>query len=591
MRDYASLLKELQQDLGLVEPAPLTSDMTGREAAKSALLASFYKKLAPKGRSPEADKAALVKFLRINEIVGRWSLPVLSESNAYLWDLFRDSMRQCLESAGDFDLEAITSGLMTGPGASQLADDSNIVTKLFGGVLSYYSEFTLRLYRSAIASTGLWANAEMARHTRFGEQLVVGGKLFFVPKTTDISRTCCTEANVDMLIQKAVGAHLERCLVGFYGIRLDTQPDINRALCRTGSANGAYGTIDLVSASDSISVELIRLCPIPPFMRAVIRESAGDKAVLPDGSIINKGMISTMGNGFTFPLQTIIFASVVRAVYIAMGLPMRCPLGRPNFGVFGDDIVVDRKAYYGVISFLQVLGFEVNDQKSFNTGSFRESCGHDYFSGYQIRGVYIRSLETHQDVASAFNRLARWSARHDVRLDRTLALLRAWLPDRLPLVPPCHGDDEGIHVPFVLTTPRVTSTYWFKYRFWKRRTRVVELPEPDEYQPGAEALGVGILSGHIRRGERSIRDRDLWVHKDYDDLERGFVCRGSVLPDVAPLSFTPRAKPDSPVHYKIAAAAVPYWDYLPSGILAERITRECDSWDRWKAILAGLLTQ
>lgn len=598
MRDYASLLNELQHDLGFTTPPILTSDMSSREAARAQLLQSFFKKLAPKGRLPEADAAALAKFVRVNARTAEWALPdQLSEAESYLWDLFRDGFRQCIESGGGFDLETIAAGLATGPGASQLADSANIVTKLFGGRLSYYSEFTLRLYRSAIATTGSWANAEMARFQKFGVQQVVGGTLFFVNKTTEISRTCCTESNVDMLIQKAVGDYLELCLDRFYGIRLDTQPDENRRLCHLGSVTGAYGTTDLVSASDSISTQLISLCPLPPFLRAVMRESAGDSVVLPDGTVLRKGMISTMGNGFTFPLQTIIFACVVRAVYIAKGLAFTCPLGRPAFGVFGDDIVVRCEAYEAVNSFLNLLGFEVNDDKSFNTGAFRESCGHDYFLGHQVRGVYVKSLETHQDVVSCINRLTRWSARHNWRLTRTLARLWSWLPDKVPLVPPSLGDDEGLHVPFCMTIPRLTPTYWFKHRYWKKRIRRVDLPEPDEYLPGADALAVGILSGHIRRRERSITSADVkWIPKPVacasDDPTRvaiTVVPQLVVSPDVAPLGYSPRERQDEPAFYKIATSAVPYWEYIPSGILGERIARESDSWGRWKATLAGLL--
>lgn len=575
MHHYANLLDELRKDLGLDEPAPLTSDMTSADAARSLLLASFFKKLCPVGSSSQAaEQAALEKFLGINRRTALWQVPsrdAMSLVETDLWDTFIGVFGSAVTTRDDraFDLQWISEHMDVGPGAAQKANAESFVSKMFESPLSYYEDYNLSLYRSAVSLTGLWADAEFRRHQKFGEERVPGGKLFFVNKTTDISRTCCTEANVEMLIQKSIGAYFESCLISAFGISLDTQPDINRRMAVEGSLSGSFGTTDLVSASDSVAVNLVRALPFPGFLKGVLMSSAGHTLVLPDGGTEVKGMISTMGNGFTFPLQTLIFACAVKAVYITMGLPIRDPLGRLTFGVFGDDIVVRHEAYHCVNSFLEMLGFEVNDTKSFNSGPFRESCGSDAFNGTLVRGVYIQDLTTCQDVCSAINRLARWSATHKIALPRTLAYLKARLGRFLPVPPSC-GDDEGIHMPMVLLhRVHLTDQYWFSYRYWKRKLRRVEFPSDLD----ADTLGVGVaaLSGRVRRKDSLYGSGPVEFNSNQ-------------------LFATVRERAQSPSFFKIARAEIPYWDYIPKGSANVRIVRDDDRWDDWKIVLSGLIS-
>lgn len=117
-------------------------------------------------------------------------------------------------------------------------------------------------------------------------------------------------------------------------------------------------------------------------------------------------------------------------------------------GFFGDDIVVVAQAYQPLCRLLELLGFEVNTEKSFDDGPFRESCGSDWFSGHFVRGIYIKSLRTSQDKLVAFNRLAYWSAYTGVPLNNTLKLLYEWIPPADRLRVPLHEDDAaGLKVP------------------------------------------------------------------------------------------------------------------------------------------------
>lgn len=586
MRDYACLHDDLLADLDFQANEVddlMSSDIGPSLAARKALAKSFYKKLCPQGNTRIADAAALEKFKAVNEALPvDFEFSAENEAESCFFDYFRNHLNVCLgphESIETFALDSIREGMMSGPGAAQKADSTTIVSKLFEGKMSYTDPFLIPYYRSALVGTGFWADAEMQRYQKFGFTKVEGGKLFFAPKNAEISRTCCTEANLNMLVQKAIGAFMEFRLGWYFGISLDTQPDRNRELARLGSLNGSFGTIDLVSASDSMGLDMLSKVLRPSFLKTMMWMSRSERAVLPDGQRVELKMISTMGNGFTFPLQTIIFASAVRATYDLMGFPSECP--KTQFGVFGDDIIVRREAYDFICRMLNKLGFQVNVGKSFNTGPFRESCGHDYYAGINIRGVYVRSLEIPQHVYSLINRLNRWSTLHGIMLPRTISRLLSWVRDIR--VPPSESDDAGIHVPFKATIPSVSNTYWFEYRKYKRRIKKVKFAEPDDLEKpptNPDGFAVGVLSGHIRRREVSLTTTDdsAWKH------------------DWA-FSATLRDRIGERPRYQIVTSSIPFWDYFPDPKMESR-SREDNEWrvdltvgsyGRWGATVVATL--
>lgn len=604
MRDYDGLFSRLLSDLGFqaMPDGHIFSDMSPQDAAKVALANSFYKKLCPMGNTKEADAAALEKFERINASLPDSPVDFIAsnEAESCFYDYFKNNLAVALqpeyapgvssdssEIEETFNLDFIREHMMVGPGAAQKADATSMVHKLFYGEMSHTNPYLISVYRSAVAATGFWADAEKARFERFGFTPVKGGKLFFAPKNAEISRTCCTESNLGLLLQMAAGAFLELRLKRHFGISLSEQPDNNRELARIGSIDGSKGTIDLVSASDSIGLQRFLQYFPTGFLKTIMLASRSETAVLPDGRDVVLRMISTMGNGFTFPLQTVIFASVVRAVYQLMGKPCYCP--KTQFGVFGDDIIVDSDAYDFVCAMLVKLGFEVNVRKSFNTGLFRESCGHDYVAGVNIRGVYCVSLETPQQIYSTINRLLRWGAEHSCYLKTTLQLLRSWVRDlRVPI---SEADDAGIKVPSkLMPSTKVDNAYWYRYRCYVRRIQRVELDEPDSeplpFNP--DGIAVGFLSGHFRRRDYVLKETDLsnpginspWASEDGWSY-----------------SVAIRDKIGARARYKIAHKSIPWWDYQLSTKNAGSFSQGMQwrapltgcSYDRWEADVVATL--
>jgi len=541
--DYDMLYRTLTVELGLPDGPQgfISSDMTPKQAAADALAASFYKKLSPTGKSPMADAAALTKFVEVNRSLSenyQFDPQLSVEADFYMY--FKYHVNRCLrtrELTGAFSLDDLGRLMTTGPGAAQKADARTWVTKVFQSPLSYTNPDLIRIYRAALSNTGLYAEAEMSRWQRFGFEQVAGGKIFFAPKNSEISRTCCTEPGLNVLIQLGIGSYIAECVATYFGISLSTQPDINGELARLGSIDGTIGTTDQSSASDSIGLSLINEVVESSLIKQLILLSRCEVAVLPNGDIERLRMVSTMGNGFTFPLQTLLFASVVRAAFDTFGVKQT-----PEWGVFGDDIIVPQWTFEFVNRMLIKLGFSVNRNKSFNSGLFRESCGCDYYRGHLVRGVYVKSLETPEDVYSVINRLTRWSAWHDIMIPRTLSILWSW--SQRNAVPSSEADTVGVHVPFRLSKGLpVTDNYWYRYRALVRNKRAFEAYEPDD-DKCINPLGTasGIINGVYRRPERAISST-TW--SDPGKL-------GSFLRD--PRGARPRTQ--------IVKRALPFWDYV-----------------------------
>jgi hypothetical protein len=368
-----------------------------------------------------------------------------------------------------------------------------------------------------------------------------------------------------MLLQKGIDGFIQDRLLE-WGLNISTAAEYNQELARLGSIDGSFSTIDLTSASDCVSLALGHRLPAPlqgwVFQtRTPVTHYRGRK--------IELGMVSMMGNGFTFSLQTAIFASVVKAAYDLEGLPFRTGRSR-NWGVFGDDIIVMARAFTKVSRLLALLGFELNGDKSFSVGYFRESCGADWFKGYPVRGVYLRRLRTDADRYSAINRLNRWSARHGVPLACTIEALSHGLRSNFR-VPPSAADTAGLKVPFVLSPPRtVTDHYWHPYKGLADRLPTVRF-ESDDDGNVSPSIAVALFGGYLRGNERSFSLSDFCGPLRPVELTRyGYIC-------------SPRRKPDDVRHFKIVRESLPWWDFMPRDLY------QGISYGSWKAAVAGNL--
>lgn len=232
-------------------------------------------------------------------------------------------------------------------------------------------------------------------------RLVSGNNMTAVRKNADEHRLICKEPDLNMHMQKAVGDYIRNRLRAV-GVDLNNQ-GLNQELARKGSVDNSYDTIDLSSASDLMSRRLI-LEVLPQDWHDFLNQLRSPIGRFPDGRIMVWEKFSSMGNGFTFELESLIFWAISKA----------CSLIARDSGdicVYGDDIIVSHAISHHVCEALEGFGFVVNTKKSHTKATyFRESCGAHWYKGVDVKPIYIkRPIDTLQRCCWLLNRLRNWA--------------------------------------------------------------------------------------------------------------------------------------------------------------------------------------
>lgn len=232
--------------------------------------------------------------------------------------------------------------------------------------------------------------------------LVKGSVACVVAKNRDTGRTICYEPSLNMLIQLMVGSYLKSQLRLLVGIDLTDQKR-NQSMARMGSRHNGDATLDLKSASDLNAYVLVyRLLPSDWFE---FLDQIRSQRCFVDGKWIEFEKFSTMGNGFTFELETLLFYALTKASCETV-LPS---IGRDRISVYGDDIIFPRECYEAVVSTLTLVGHSPNTRKSYSDGPFRESCGGDFFNGHFCTPYYLKELKNERDAINLYNGIYRLS--------------------------------------------------------------------------------------------------------------------------------------------------------------------------------------
>lgn len=198
-----------------------------------------------------------------------------------------------------------------------------------------------------------------------------------VPKNWKTDRTIACEPEGNLPLQLAFDTYAKKKLRRA-GIDLRDQ-SANQRKAKHASIHNDYATVDFSAASDTISFNTVRwLFPDDWFDFLCDVRSPAFRGVFGRGTYAK---FSSMGNGATFTLETLIFAAVCHAV------------GSKHFLVYGDDVIIERKYYDAYVALATFLGFTVNEEKSYSAGPFRESCGGDYYDGIDVTPIFIRSID------------------------------------------------------------------------------------------------------------------------------------------------------------------------------------------------------
>lgn len=214
-------------------------------------------------------------------------------------------------------------------------------------------------------------------------------------KEFDRSRTVGTPPTCNTFIQKGTDNFLRQRLKDRANLDLAKQ-DVNQWMAREGATSGGYEipyvTLDAKGASNSVLTEVVRLLTSEEWF-SFLNETRSPGCIIKqeDGRLIEHRyeLFASMGNGFCFPLETLIFSSACVAACNIAGSPV-------DFRVYGDDIIVRQDVALLVCEILGSLGFRLNLDKSFIFGPFRESCGANWHEDTDVTPVYWRNRITTQ---------------------------------------------------------------------------------------------------------------------------------------------------------------------------------------------------
>jgi len=270
-----------------------------------------------------------------------------------------------------------------------------------------------------------------------------------VPKSMKTRRGISKEPATLMFWQQAI----KDCIVDYVHrhpelskhINFDDQSR-NARLAISGSRSGRFATIDLSSASDTVTTTLVKAVfegtPLYPFLVGLRSRTVR----LPSGKVLRVEKYAPMGSALCFPVETLIFSC---AIEYAVRRARRQGLGfYPSWRVFGDDIIVRTPLFEEVVMVLEGLNFKINHSKSFSScARFRESCGGEGYDGvdvtpmrisrrfYSVRG---RITSRHAEITTGLMDMANRCHAYG------FSLTRAWIIRVLldnPIAPPLFSED------------------------------------------------------------------------------------------------------------------------------------------------------
>jgi len=381
---YSSKSKEDHDQLSKLECRP-EFYLDGFQFRDDYAATSFLSKSAFLDTTFDKKEVALKKFWQYEELCRSTNNrfknlaldPLYTGSNVWLLHATKCKIANIL---GDFKSEEFFDSANWGPG---------VTTRLKGCYVSAINKFHLENgitphLHSLVGELFSVAYPVWDSHLSYlyGSEkwsFQAGNTVVTVPKNSKTDRVIAVEPGINLWFQKSVGSMIRRRLLRS-SIDLNTQSR-NQELAMRGSKDQLTATIDFSSASDSISLNLIR--ELLPSDWLQVMDSCRSKFGILDHKPHWWEKFSSMGNGFTFELESLIFFAAALAVKEYQD-------DEGPISVYGDDVVLPRSCLGLYSSFCDFLGFRVNSEKSYSTGYFRESCGSHYWDGIDCKPIFLK---------------------------------------------------------------------------------------------------------------------------------------------------------------------------------------------------------
>jgi len=362
---------------------------------KDYLVVSYLSKYMDLETGYDLNAVALKKFEASEEVCSitnsRLRKDRLRLKDIAVGTVIQRAQRKILALLGERPPDDWMSRCKWGPGAtfSVKRRDAQVDNKVLEDPTSV-SAFALRHFRRVISTDFQWLRSfipEVEGPTVLLNKcfdVVQGARYFSVPKNAKGNRSALAEPTANAYLQSGVGRLLRRFLRQV-GIDLQDQSR-NQEGARTAVEHG-WATIDLSSASDLIAIEVVRTL-LPESWFQLLDDLRSHAYLHPEQGWVGLHKFSSMGNGFTFELETLIFWALSQAAIDELKITDLRTEKRARSIVYGDDILIPCAAYDLLERTFTALGFSINPEKSYVNGQFRESCGKHYFMGKDVTPIY-----------------------------------------------------------------------------------------------------------------------------------------------------------------------------------------------------------
>lgn len=332
-------------------------------------------------------------------------LKMLNDVSNVTWDAIRHIREKIDRVLGRFDWNLAEPHFAHGPGATTrlLNSEGDVYFKFRGKPQTTMGNLPL-----SVASVGripLWFGEIHPLSIRDMFDVVPGCKITTVPKSAKTDRTIGIEPDMNIYVQKGIGTLMKHRLRRV-GVDLRDQ-SLNQELARHALDRG-LATIDLSSASDTVSEQLVKLL-LPADWLSALEACRSPRYTLRENRVTKTyrfEKFSTMGNGYTFELESLIFWAITSFV-----VDETFSMDR-TVGIYGDDIICPSFTVPRLLWWLDLFGFSTNKEKSYWHGPFRESCGKHFFFGSEVTPVYVdeQVVQPHRSAWFA-NSIVRWAGR------------------------------------------------------------------------------------------------------------------------------------------------------------------------------------
>lgn len=330
------------------------------------------------------------------------------EVNSSVDGIIHSARRKIARLLGQFSLFKVEGSFGWGPGATyEIPRRRAAVDTKMSELPITVTRNALQLFHSVITSDLHWSAAILGI-TPEGPfsllkdtfKVVDGCVIETVEKNAKTRRVIAKEPRGNSFLQKGVGGYFRRQLKRV-GIDLDDQTR-NQTLAKS-AIDLDLATIDLKMASDTISMELVYEL-LPYDWASLLDDLRSRYAKFKNGSFFKLEKFSSMGNGFTFELETLLLWALTQSI-----TDDEAPGGVVS--VYGDDIICQKSIVARLNAVLAWAGFQMNEEKSHSSGLFYESCGKHYFNGDEVTPAYQKEALDQVEAIRFGNRLIRLAER------------------------------------------------------------------------------------------------------------------------------------------------------------------------------------